>query len=76
MIENKAFPPYGRLRPGGALWRHAAPAPTSAPSDHKPLQTSTVPVDNFVGNSLATRAEADRQTGRIGLLKKQAGKSF
>jgi hypothetical protein len=76
MIENKAFPPFGHLRPGGALWRHAALAQPTLDSHHKPLQTSTDPVDNFVGNCLWNRARAHRQTGRISLLKKQAGKSF
>jgi hypothetical protein len=43
---------------------------------HKTLQTSTIPVDNFVGNLVIKRAMARLQGTKIGLLKFSAGKSF
>ncbi|WP_147306965.1 hypothetical protein [Roseateles depolymerans] len=76
MIENKAIPPFGPLQPGGALWRVEPASPSILPHDHKPLQTSTIPVDNFVGNLVIKRDMARLQGTKIGLLKNSAGKSF
>jgi hypothetical protein len=77
MIENKAIPPFGPLQPGGRIMAPQDPVaelPRGLP--HKTLQTSTIPVDNFVGNLVSKRERARFQGTKIGLLKFSAGKSF
>ncbi|UXH80043.1 hypothetical protein [Roseateles amylovorans] len=74
MIENKAFPPFGHLEARRALWRHAAFPQTTGSPPHKPLQTSTDPVDNFVEKRVSNGAKADFYGVRIGLPQKTAEK--